>query len=87
MVLHSSQQLSLAFLLQPFIYLSVHYSDTGHACSLTRFVRSSGELQTMVPIILLATLRVALENLRVDGYCFLLLALFSLFKEDALVGL
>ena len=52
-----------------------------------RFVSNSGELETMVPIILLATLRVAIENLCVDGYCFFLLALFSLFKEDALVGL
>lgn len=41
----------------------------------------------MVPIILLATLSVALENLCVDDYSFLFLALFSLFKEDALVGL
>lgn len=43
-----------------------------------RFVRSSGELETMVTIILLATLRVALENLCFGGYCFLLLAVFSL---------
>jgi len=87
MVLHSSQQLSFPFLLQPFIYLSVLYSDTSHACNLMGFVRSSGELETMVPIILPATLRVALECLCVGGYCFLLLALFSLFKEETLVGL
>lgn len=71
MVLHSSQQLSFPFLLQPFMYLSVPHSDTGHACSLTKFVRSTvnwKHLFSLVPIILLGTLRVVLENLCVGGY-------------------
>lgn len=72
---HSSQQVSLPFLLQTLIYFSVPYSDTGHACCLMRLFRSSGELETMVPIILLATLSIAQENLCAGGYCFLL-ALF-----------
>lgn len=86
MVLHSSQQLPLPFLLQTLIYLSVPFSDTGHDCSLMRLFRSSGELETMVPIILLATRSIAQENLCAGGYCFLLLALFSLYKEVVLLG-
>lgn len=40
----------------------------------------------MVPIILLATLSIAQENLCAGGYCFLLLALFSLYKKVVLLG-
>lgn len=86
MVLHSSQQLPLPFLLQTLIYLSVPFSDTGHACSLMRLFRSSGELEIMVPIILLATRSIAQENLCAGGYCLPLLALFSLYKEVVLLG-
>lgn len=40
----------------------------------------------MVSIILLTTLSITQENPCAGGYCFLLLALFSLFKEDILLG-
>lgn len=43
---------SCLFLLHHFIDLAVPYSDTGPACSLVRFVRSSGDLEIMALVFL-----------------------------------